>query len=150
MSLHGARRLGSLINARTLRELGMPADVARLAEIVSAWAEAVGPALAAHVQPIRFVGGKLVLRASSAVWVSRVRHSHETLLKSVRQHALFSEATGFEVRAAPLERLRERARTRPQRSMSAETGKLLDSVAQDVADPDLRAALQRLGKHFPH
>jgi hypothetical protein len=149
MSLSGARRIGSLINARTLRELGMPADVARLSEITAAWVETVGEALAGHVQPIRYVSGRLVLRASSAVWVSRVRHSHESLLHTLRQHSLFQDAVGLEVRAAPLARPRARTEARPARTLSAQTGRLLEAVAEDVADPALRAALQRLGKRFP-
>jgi hypothetical protein len=149
MSLSGARRIGNLITSRTLRELGMPADVARLSEITAAWVEAVGEDLARHVHPIRYVSGRLVLRAGSAVWVSRVRHSHESLLRTLRQHALFQDAIGLEVRAAPIERLRERASARAPRTLSAETGRLLESVAADVADPGLRAALQRLGKRFP-
>jgi len=148
MGLSGARRIGSLITSRTLRELGMPADVARLSEITAAWVETVGEGLARHVHPIRFVMGRLVLRADSAVWVSRVRHSHDSLLHTLRQHKLFQDAIGLEVRAAPVERLRERAHSRQRPGLSAETGKLLEAVARDVNDPALRDALLRLGKRF--
>ena len=144
MSFHGVRKISSLITPLTLRELGMPADVARLPEIAAAWAGAVGSPLAEHVQPIRYSGGKLVLRASSPLWVSKVRHSHETLTQRLRATSLFRELVALEVRSAPTERAARRPAPRVQRALSARTRQLLESVAADTADPALRAALTRL------
>jgi hypothetical protein len=147
MSFHGVRKISSLLTPLTLRELGMPADVARLPEIAGAWAEAVGGPLAGHVHPIRYSGGKLVLRATSSVWVSRVRHSHETLLRQLRATALFRELVALEVRSAPTERAAHRQAPRVRRALSPQTRRLLESVAADTADPELRAALARLARH---
>jgi hypothetical protein len=146
MSLHGARKIGSLISPLALRELGMPVDVVRLPEIREAWAQAVGE-LAAHVHPIRYTHGRLVLRADSAVWVSKVRHLHETLTARLRRQPLFRELAGIEVRAAPLERALQRNQPayRPQ-PLSEHTRRLLESVAADIDDPGLRTALARLGR----
>jgi hypothetical protein len=146
MSFFGAKRIGSLITPLTLRDLGMPPDIARLPEVAAAWGEAAGPELAAHVKPIRYTGGKLVLRAASAVWVSKVRHSHETLTRALRRQPLFKELTGLEVRAAPPDRARQKKSAHGAPALSTETRKLLESVAGDVADPELRAALTRLGR----
>jgi hypothetical protein len=146
MSFHGAKKIGTLISPLALRELGMPADVARLPEIVAAWTEAVGADLAAHVRPIRYHGGRLMLRAGSAVWVSKVRHSHETLVQQLRHEPLFRDLTGLEVRAAPLERARRRETPRKPSTLSAGTRQLIETVATDIADPELRAALKRLGR----
>jgi hypothetical protein len=145
MSFIGARKIGSLLSALGLRELGLPPDVARLPEIVAAWTEAVGVGLAAHVQPIRYTGGTLMLRASSTVWVSKVRNLHETLTLELRRQPFFRDLTGIEVRAAPLER-RPGVKAPAARVLSADTRQLLDSVSADIADPDLRAALARLGR----
>jgi hypothetical protein len=147
MSFHGVRKISSLITPLTLRELGMPADVARLPEIAAAWAAAVGSPLAEHVQPIRYSGGKLVLRAASPPWVSKVRHSHEALIHRLRSAPLFRELVALEVRAAPAERAARRSTPRVQRVLSARTRRLLESVATDTADPALRAALTRLARH---
>jgi hypothetical protein len=146
MSFSGARKIGSLISPLSLRELGMPADIARLPEISAAWSEAVGEKFAAHVRPIRYTGGKLMLRASSAVWVSKVRHSHETLAALLRQQPFFKDLAGLEVRVAPADRNTHKKSTRNPRTLSDDTRRLLEAVARDVADPELRAALTRLGR----
>ena len=146
MSISGARKIGSLLSTLTLRELGMPADVARLPEIAAAWSQTVGENLAAQVRPIRYTGGKLMLRASSTVWVSKVRHLHETLTRELRQHPLFKDLVGLEVRAAPRARAAQGSRSPASRALSGDTRQLLNSVSADIADPDLRAALARLGR----
>ena len=149
MGFHGAKRIGNLITPLTLRELGMPSDIARLPEIAAAWGEAAGTDLSAHVHPIRYTDGKLVLRASSAVWVSKVRHSHETLTRALRAQPLFKELIGLEVRAAPLDLGRRKQSVQRAQALSTDTRKLLESVAGDIADPELRAALTRLGRKTP-
>ena len=146
MSLIGARKIGSLLSALKLSELGMPPDVARLPEIIAAWTNAVGPVLAEQVRPIRYTEGKLLLRASSAVWVSKVRHLHETLTQELRRQALFRELIGIEVRAAPRQRPAAGIKTKSARELSVETRKLLDAVSVETDDPDLRAALARLAR----
>lgn len=146
MGSYGARRIGNLITPLTLRELGMPPDIARLPEIAAAWGEAAGPDLSAHVHPIRYTDGKLVLRASSAVWVSKIRHSHDTLTRALRAQILFKELIGLEVRAAPLDLGRRKQSVQRAQAISSDTRKLLESVAGDIADPELRAALTRLSR----
>jgi len=147
MSYHGIRRIDSLITPLTLRELGIPADIARLPEITSAWTAAVGEPLAAHVHPIRYSAGRLILRASSAVWVSKVRHIHDTLIQKLRTHPLFRELIGLEIRATPQDRRLRQERLRVTRNLSPETRRLLESVADDTADPALSEALRRLARH---
>jgi hypothetical protein len=146
MSFSGPRKIGTLITPLTLRELGMPSDVARLPEINAAWTEIVGAAFAEHVHPVRYTAGKLVLRASSTVWVSKVRHSHQTLSQALRQQPIFKDLVGLEVRAAPLERRLQNSTPPNRRPVSAATRQLLNAVAADIADPALRAALERLGR----
>ncbi len=43
------------------------------ARVHARWEEIAGAALAAHVQPVRLVGGVLVLRADSSAWAAQVR-----------------------------------------------------------------------------
>jgi hypothetical protein len=146
MSFQGARKIGRLLTPLTLRELGMPADVARLPEITGAWSDAVGANLAAHVQPVRYTGGKLILRASSPVWVSKVRHGHATLVRLLREVPFFRDLVGLEVRTAPAARTLKREPTRVQRELSKSTRRLLESVAAHTTDPGMRAALLRLAR----
>lgn len=146
MSLIGARKISSLLSALKLSELGMPPDVARLPEIVAAWTQAVGPVLAEQVRPIRYTEGKLLLRASSPVWVSKVRHLHETLTQELRQQPLFRELRGLEVRAAPRQSAKKENRSSAARELSTDTRQLLNAISNEIADPDLRAALARLAR----
>lgn len=145
MSLRGPRKINSLITPLALRELGMPADVAQLPEITAAWLEVVGADVAGRVRPIRYHGGRLVLRATAAVWVSKLRHSHDTLIRQLRRHDQFRDLVDFEVRAEPLERTMRRNTARAVPGLSEETRRLLTNVAADLDDPELRRALQRLG-----
>jgi len=146
MSLIGARKIGSLLSALKLSELGMPPDVARLPEIVAAWTQAVGPVLAEQVRPIRYTEGRLLLRASSPVWVSKVRHLHETLTQELRRQPLFRELTGLEVRAAPRQGKRSETKSSAAHELTADTRQLLNAISNEIADPDLRAALARLAR----
>lgn len=146
MSFSGAKRIGSLISPIALRELGIPPDVARLSEIIAAWTDVVGGELAQHVRPIRYIGGKLILRAGSAVWVSKLRHSHDRVARELRRQPLFRELTGIEVRAAPTDRAGAKKKVTTARPLSADTRRLLQAVAADIDDPALRAALARLGR----
>jgi hypothetical protein len=83
------------------------------------------------------------------VWVSKVRHSHETLTRALRAQSLFKELLGLEVRAAPLDLGRRKQPVRRAQAISTDTRKLLESVAGDIADPELRAALTRLSRKTP-
>lgn len=150
MSNTGARKIGSLIRPLALRELGMPQDVAQLPEIIEIWRQAVGNELAAQVQPIRFRNGKLILRAVSPAWVSRVRHAHESLVRLLRREPLFRDLVDVEVRAAPREFQKRQQRVAKPPMLSQTSRQLLQSVAADIEDPPLRAALIRLaGKVKP-
>lgn len=44
------------------------------ARIHSVWPRIAGPAVAAHVTPVRLMGGVLVLRADSGAWATQVRY----------------------------------------------------------------------------
>lgn len=44
------------------------------ARIHALWARIAGPTVAAHVQPVRLLGGVLVLRADSGAWATQVRY----------------------------------------------------------------------------
>jgi hypothetical protein len=56
---------------------------------------------------------------------------------------------GLEVRAAPLDLGRRKQPVQRAQAISTGTRKLLESVAGDIADPELRAALARLARKTP-
>jgi predicted nucleic acid-binding Zn ribbon protein len=138
------RKMGSLLDNGLLKRLGVPADVSDLAAITLAWRAVVGEPLASHVYPIRCHEGTLVLRAGSALWVNKVRHQQQTLLAQLREHSTFREMTALEIRVAAAERPVRAQSERSALTLSAGTRQLLSAVAGDIADPELRAALERL------
>jgi len=78
------------------------------------------------------------------VWVSKVRHSHETLTRALRAQKLFKELIGLEVRAAPLDLGRTESNPHNACRHSPRIRANCWIRGGDIADPELRAALTRL------
>ncbi|HEY8340974.1 MAG TPA: DUF721 domain-containing protein [Egibacteraceae bacterium] len=51
------------------------------ARVHQVWEEIAGEELARHAQPVRLVGGVLVVRAESAAWATQVRYLAGTLME---------------------------------------------------------------------
>jgi hypothetical protein len=76
--VHVGDALGSVVG-----RLGMGrGDV--LAALFARWEEIVGPAMAAHVRPVKTVGPTLVVSADHPAWAVQVRHLAATVLERVR------------------------------------------------------------------
>ena len=149
MSDRSARKLASYFSSETLYSLGMPRDMQTLPLVSAAWAETVGAPLAQHVIPLRYSEGCLSLQADSSLWASKIRHQQQQLVERLRAHEVLRSVSLLKVRIAPLQLervkpLRAPALHRP----TAQTLTLLAQVADDISDPELRAALKRLGRAF--
>jgi predicted nucleic acid-binding Zn ribbon protein len=83
---HGPRPLGSSLN-RVSTDLGLGTSVG-IGLLFSRWAEIVGPAVAAHVRPVRLDDAALVVTVDHPAWATQVRHLGDDLLDRV------AEATG--------------------------------------------------------
>lgn len=144
---HAPRKLSSFFSSDTLFSLGMPRDLRTLPQVCVAWAEVAGEPLAQHVTPIRYSDGCLSLRADSSVWASKIRHQQQNLIAQLRAHPLLQKLSVLKVSIAPLQLPRRKpARAAVVRHPSKDTLKLLEHVADDIADPGLRDALKRLGR----
>jgi predicted nucleic acid-binding Zn ribbon protein len=92
--------MGDALDALAGR-LGMGrADV--VGTVFARWEELVGPAVAAHVQPLKIEGTTLVVSADHPAWAVQIRHLSAQVLERLR------EATGgasapehLEVRVRP-------------------------------------------------
>jgi hypothetical protein len=106
------------------------------------------PALAAHCVAALVKGERLVLFADSPVWSSRLRFCGGEVAAALLSQGLFRSPPKVEIRIhlAPSQPVADPAGRRPAR-LSARTARLLDETAAAVADPDLAAALRRLGRH---
>jgi len=142
-----AKKLASYLTDSALRQFGIVLDRAQQQAIEQVWSEAAGQPLAAHVRPLRYTDGCLILQAESPVWASKLRHQPQKIISALRRHAIFQELIGLQVRVVPLEYAAGPKRpTRSAQRLSPETRALLDSVAKHTPDEALRDALRRLGR----
>ncbi len=86
--------------ARILRHLGVP-TAAALPALADTWAELVGPAVAAHTEPVTVQHGTLVVRVDDPAWASQLRWMEQQLLPGLRSTAGFESVDRIEVRVGP-------------------------------------------------
>lgn len=123
--------------------------------LLTHWPEVVGPALAARSRPLRIrhdrggtaLGGVLILAVDRAA-ASEVEHEKGRIVERVNAH--YGYAAIGDVRltqaAQPLDDP-ERIRQKPIKpdQLDAPARARLDAVTRPIDDPELRAALTRLG-----
>jgi len=81
----GPRRLRESLDV-VVRHIA-PQSAGEFAAIFGRWEDIVGPALAAHVRPIRATPEALVVAADHPAWATQVRALGDTLLAQVAQAA---------------------------------------------------------------
>jgi hypothetical protein len=145
-----ARRLGELVGrclSKTLARQGFAS-----AELVTRWAEIVGPEIAAHAEPIKLQWARrpdpdasepatLVLRVEGPVAIE-IQHLSGVIVERVNRFFGWRAVSRIALRQAPLV-FRDPAK--PISEPSAERTAAVAATLTDVADPDLRQALARLG-----
>ena len=115
-----------------------------LQALQSAWQQHVGLPLASHAHPVSYRSGRLLVHADTSVWADRVRQQQHRLMQTLRQSPLLEELMQVSVRVAPAETASQVVTQRGAR-LSKASATLINSAATAIEDPDLRAALQRLG-----
>jgi len=75
--------------------LGASAGIGRL---FARWPEIVGPAVAAHVQPVRIDENALVVAVDHPAWATQVRHLGDDLLDRVAEATGTARPASLEVR----------------------------------------------------
>jgi predicted nucleic acid-binding Zn ribbon protein len=83
---HGPRPIDTSLDALSTH-LGLGGSLG-LGRLFARWEAIVGPAMAAHVQPVRLDAQALVVNVDHPAWATEVRHFEEDLLAKV------AEATG--------------------------------------------------------
>jgi len=120
------------------------------AELVTRWADIVGPDIAAHCEPVRMQWGRpakdqppdpatLVVRVEGPTAVE-IQHLSAVILERVNRFFGWQAVGRLALRQAPLTR---RERHKP-RSVDAEAVSRAASALPDVEDDALRQALARL------
>lgn len=139
----GPRRVGAALPAdlkRAFRGRGL-AD----GQIVAAWPAIVGPELAEQCCPERLgPDGTLRLRVAGAAALA-IQHLAPQILERVATYFGFRAAQRLVLVQGPLP-ARKRSARKPPRALDPAEEKALADVCAGVDDPDLRAALERLGR----
>ena len=144
-----ARKLSDLATsflAETFKRQGFAST-----ELVTRWADIVGPEISAHAEPIKLnwrrVGDGepaepaiLVLRVEGPVAIE-IQHLANVIVERVNRFFGWQAVGGIALRQAPLTRRERRAAPRIDPQVTAAVAATLT----DVADEDLRMALARLG-----
>lgn len=96
-----------------------------------------------------FVGGyhqgRLALITDRAVWLTRLRYEQPRLLQLLHQLPGFESVTGFTLKVRPVRPARPPLRQ--VRHLPEKAADEISSCAEDVDDPGLKRALERLAAH---
>lgn len=138
--LGGPRALGALVPALTRPAFKRKSPAG--AQIMADWAELVGPALAATTQPLRLASGTLTLACSGPV-AMELQHLAPQLAARINAALGRIAVERFRfVQQAP-------GRPPPRRAAAPRPAALpaeVESALGSVGSPDLREALERLGR----
>lgn len=138
--LGGPRPIGALLPALTRPAFKRKSPAG--AQIMADWPQLVGPALAAVTQPLRLASGTLTLACSGPV-AMELQHLAPQLAGRINAALGRVAVERFRFvqqalpRPAPPRQPPARAVTLPER---------VESALEQVGSPDLRAALERLGR----
>jgi hypothetical protein len=150
MSGSGARVIGACLPPALIKQLEAYLDQSSRLSIL--WRQCVQPPLADHAHPSNYVRGRLEIECHGSAWASRLRHNQNELLRQLRQLPGFEDLRELRVRVVPLQRAVSAppaARAGSASRMPTAAAAMMQTLAETVTDPTLRAALQRLGKDVP-
>ena len=120
------------------------------AELVTRWADIVGPEISVHAEPLKIQWPRsqheaaepatLVLRVEGPIALE-IQHLAGVIVERVNRFFGWQAIGRIALRQAPLTRRERKART----PLDTETMRSIAASLPDVADDDLRQALARLG-----
>jgi hypothetical protein len=146
----GPKSVGAFLPATISRRLAVYLGGAdRLRTI---WQQCVSPPLVHHSTPMVYAKGILEVRVDSAAWATRMRLMQTELLGRIGALPGFENLRDMKVRiepdavAAPKSGTDGSPANQSLRRPPVATGRLFSSLAADVDEPALKAALERLGR----
>ncbi|MDA8230626.1 MAG: DUF721 domain-containing protein [Magnetospirillum sp.] len=123
------------------------------AALVVDWPAIVGPAVAAHTLPSRIkfppkerAEGTLVVKVASSAFATDLQHLEPLVLERINGHFGYRAVARLQLRHGPLPRARS-APAAPRAGANQPPGDLTAALAR-VDDPELRDALERLGRRL--
>lgn len=134
--------------AAALEGLGLT-DYAQRLRIQIAWREAVGPEIADRTAPASFTRGTLVVRTKNAAWANELTFLAAEIVVRVNA-ALGSKAVKeLKIQAGHIPGRPDDAPPAWTRTpLSSAEKRAVESTAQSIEDPEVRAAFERAMGHF--
>lgn len=132
--------------------IGDAAAKARQAELVRKqlapfWEQVAGKDLAGHSYPVRIDGATLLVHADGALWANQIRHRYSDYLQALQRFPELRQLKDLRVRIVPVRPLEKPGPSVSERPrLSGDAGKVIEGVAQGIADEKLRDALLRLSR----
>ncbi|WP_185268741.1 DUF721 domain-containing protein [Halopseudomonas xiamenensis] len=146
MSFHplDARRPGDLL--RTHSTLKGLFNQARAVERLQLLLESVlEPAAREHCRAASYRDGLLRLLVSDSQWATRIRYQQKRLIRQLQAYTEFATLTKIHCKVQPpLVKKAPPVRKMKRSNVAAES---LSETAEQIRDPDLRSALERLARH---
>ena len=99
-----------------------------------------------HVSVANIRQNTLVIAADSSAWVTRARYQAPGILKLIRQKTGLKQLTKIHFKVIDTQHVEAEVQSRHP-SMTEGTSLLLESTAQGIADPVLKAAIRRLSRN---
>jgi len=134
---------------RLLEGRGETASLMRMARLIERaqnhLRDNLAPELASHLHVGGFRQGRLTLIADGAAWLTRLRYEQARLLDLLHELPGFEAVTGFTFKVRPVRPAQ--VPPRQVRHLTAKASDEISSCADDVDDPRLKSALQRLAAH---
>jgi hypothetical protein len=132
-------------SAQVLRRFGRHLDDSALWRL--RWQALVGEPMAAHSEPILYEAGRLTVAADGPAWASRVRQQEAALVRTLRADPELKALREIKVNVRPTRSAAAPSIAPPRRPsrISPRAARLVRDVAASIGDPELRAALERLG-----
>lgn len=133
------------LSAEILRRFGGHLD--RVGALRARWHGLVGDPMAGHSEPTSYEGGRLTVTVRSPAWASRLRQQEAGLRRVLRSDAAFRDLHELRVRIQPTDPVVKPTVVTPRAPsrLSPAAARMVRGVAETVSDPELRAALERLG-----
>jgi hypothetical protein len=143
--LGGAKRLANCLPEPLRSALSRHVD--EDSRLRQAWHGFVGEPLASHVHPVRYAAGLLFVQVNTPAWASRLRHEKPALLELLRESPVFRDIADVRFRVVPVDPSVVHTHAPPQPSrLSGQAAKVIAQTAENIAHPELRAALERLAR----
>lgn len=134
--LHGNPRLHSLLQ-----------QAQNLSQLQALVHQYLAPAAREQLRLGGYENGLLTLVLNDAAWATRLRYQQEQLVQQLRQHDPFAGLLRIRLKVRPASNHPEPAETE-RRYLTANASEHIRQSAEQIEDPQLRAALKRLAQNI--